>query len=1105
MSFRPFVFIGLGGSGGKTLRVIRHQLLEMLDAAGWTGPFPAGWQFLHIDVPAKADGIDSNLPYTLPDSDYFPLSNASSTYVNADGAVGRTGAGSLDHYLAWDSWRPYLPHEVKINVRNGAGQYRAVGRVMMLASLRAVSDRIAQAVAAASAPEVAGQLFAVQERLGAKNPSLTASRPEVYVISSVAGGSGSGGILDVCDILRSHGITDMTALLFTPEVFEGANGALQPGIAPNTFMALNELANSMWISSPKDAPDARDVLFRRAGVVPAVDYAGPETVFLVGRRNASITLGNTDEIYKVMGQALAEVATNEALESDLTAYMKGNARQNVAGMPDSLPLSVDGFRDLAQFRALGFARLTIGRDIFRTYATHRLERLVILRLLDRHLERRQPGDPSSDEDLLRESADEVWGTFLDASGLDEVGEDANDITSMLDAGDELRPEILAWQEELLASIRNQARRRIPVGEVCLTVAQSTRDQLAHTALRGRSADLAAQRARVWQSEIQDRLALLVRATMAEYGLPVTIVLMERLVDEVKRSIADVASEWTRRRVEAERNLATLPNPDPALPRTLREGDVDKISEIIKRARVTIRRTLIVDNFEIASRLIEDLHKNLLVPWLHELRNAESLLRDEARPKGKTSVLDIWPRDEGVPQYLRPSPVEFLLDDIEHFPQDFEDVVVRSVENAGGAHNAISRAVSEIIMGPDEVTVNAPDPVITYLSRWSPKASEARPPEQQPARAKLLIRVKMTHLHDRVRAWASDSEKYIGRYLRQSLADYLLDDTVLASVRKDRSSRLVAQFAATLRASSPLVALNPTMIQKVHGLPSPAYEFKMAPLNIPAGDNQLEQQLNGVAAQIVGPGSTIQHATEPSQHVQVMTLLDSAHHMLEIDSVMRPMVSQWGAQTQNAGFWEWRRTRPLTDWVPLGPNARRALVAGWFVGRLLGLTRVVENGGEPALQLLSDGSWGSIGAGAIRPVSSAAAVGNLLEALPVAMLDAYQNTDLAPLEPFGEVIRLGAGLDGKKNAVTRWVWEGSGFGDEDEAILTLLPSDKERLAALLEACDDLEQTFREDVLPEHLDQVREAQKNPSLELTKDILGALDGIRAAARQRQRNGVR
>ena len=65
---RPFLLIGVGGSGGKTLRVVRENLEWELRRAGWPEEegFPKAWQFLQIDVASAPDGDDPDLPPQLP-------------------------------------------------------------------------------------------------------------------------------------------------------------------------------------------------------------------------------------------------------------------------------------------------------------------------------------------------------------------------------------------------------------------------------------------------------------------------------------------------------------------------------------------------------------------------------------------------------------------------------------------------------------------------------------------------------------------------------------------------------------------------------------------------------------------------------------------------------------------------------------------------------------------------------------------------------------------------------------------------------------------------------------------------------------------------------
>ena len=53
---KPLLIIGLGGSGGKTIRAMKQSLNRTLESVRYTGGLPAAWQFLQIDT--TVDGID---------------------------------------------------------------------------------------------------------------------------------------------------------------------------------------------------------------------------------------------------------------------------------------------------------------------------------------------------------------------------------------------------------------------------------------------------------------------------------------------------------------------------------------------------------------------------------------------------------------------------------------------------------------------------------------------------------------------------------------------------------------------------------------------------------------------------------------------------------------------------------------------------------------------------------------------------------------------------------------------------------------------------------------------------------------------------------------
>ena len=77
---RKVIVVGVGGSGGKTLRVMRASLLRQLRQKGWTkNELPECWQLLWVDSVStqKADGFGA--PPLAP-LEYFGLGSPTTTY-----------------------------------------------------------------------------------------------------------------------------------------------------------------------------------------------------------------------------------------------------------------------------------------------------------------------------------------------------------------------------------------------------------------------------------------------------------------------------------------------------------------------------------------------------------------------------------------------------------------------------------------------------------------------------------------------------------------------------------------------------------------------------------------------------------------------------------------------------------------------------------------------------------------------------------------------------------------------------------------------------------------------------------------------------------------
>src|SRR5215218_8510367 len=117
---QPFLFVGVGGSGGKTLRVLREELQHQLVGARWERPFPVAWQFVQIDVPYRPDGDEADLPPQLPAECYLGLAGRNIDYQVLDRSLLQSAGNDPKLAESLVGWRPN-PEHVRVNIMKGAG------------------------------------------------------------------------------------------------------------------------------------------------------------------------------------------------------------------------------------------------------------------------------------------------------------------------------------------------------------------------------------------------------------------------------------------------------------------------------------------------------------------------------------------------------------------------------------------------------------------------------------------------------------------------------------------------------------------------------------------------------------------------------------------------------------------------------------------------------------------------------------------------------------------------------------------------------------------------------------------------------------------------
>src|SRR5580693_1971564 len=195
---RRFLVVGCGGSGGATLAYMMDQLRSELHAAG-VDRLLAGWQFVYIDVPSAAEsGPEGLANVPAQGGTYIGCGPQGSSYAVLDNAVSQRLAadGALDTIA---TWAPRQPDQVTNPISAGAGQYRAVGRMITLSKAAEIRARLQAAWDELYRVETISQMASVSvPGMGRFDPN---EPPLVLVVSSMAGGAGASMALDVCRLL----------------------------------------------------------------------------------------------------------------------------------------------------------------------------------------------------------------------------------------------------------------------------------------------------------------------------------------------------------------------------------------------------------------------------------------------------------------------------------------------------------------------------------------------------------------------------------------------------------------------------------------------------------------------------------------------------------------------------------------------------------------------------------------------------------------------------------------------------------------------------------------------------------------------------------------
>jgi hypothetical protein len=938
---RRFLIVGCGGSGGATIRFIQDQLLADLRPEGTTA-LPDGWQFVHIDVPTTPDRGPGPLGSVRDmGGRYLSVSSLGNTYDRAATQLFQATAGRLDTVAGWVP----SPAICTVPVTEGAGQFRAVGRTLTLTRLADIQSVLKQAFEDLQKPDpwngISGHRRAKVSQGGDIIP---------IVIGSMAGGSGASMFLDVARLLGSLPGIDarsMGAFLFTADVFRALDEDMRLGVEGNALGAIGDIiAAQTGVAHQADSD-----LLSALGVSDVAPFAFARVFPIgsaIGGDGAVFGDGTTEGIYRGIGRALAALMLSD-VQHRYVAHTVGN--------PTPTPTEVDTFGWGTQAEAFawgsfGYASLSLGRDRYAEYAAQRLARSAADRLIRGH----EDGGTTTSTEQLKAKADALWPQTITRLGLPQAGRDPAEWFRTV-----------AMDPEL---VRSETRRVIADTVAMINATQSAGAADWYNAVISRFPH--------FREPARDALGKAAYAWTERYGADLEQRVIAEVLDGVRRLGLPYAREVVLRlQSHLDVVINTLQGaPDPnafdplainpsvgtriqAMKRAVISAGHEIVDVIAGDLATSAGRVLQTAGARYTAALLESFKSDVLGPLEQSLSFVLKELeasRDSTEVQAglaqlRTSVYREWPDDsDHVPTRFAHAENEILLTTAAEFPQLFENHVARSAGQGLPYADALGDVVGQVIRGEWTTTGGqlGKITVADTTARWRASVltydSETGEPTPR-AMAAYRLHFGPAALLERARLYIERPGEPFAVYRSETIGEYLNDGTLPLPTLETRKDEFARKFAEALRMARPLVGVDPGMIQAVHPGKSLTYTYVISKMGLREDDAVVQRIRAGIEADptldasvlsaleaATGEGATESRIAIFGSYPKYSPVVFSSL----LDTIQKRF--QTVPDAARADLWRWKSTRPLSASLPLSPAELRALVAGWYVGRLTGLVR-----------------------------------------------------------------------------------------------------------------------------------------------------------------------
>lgn len=1079
--YRRVVFVGLGGSGGKTLRFIKRDLRHWLTEHNWpeSRDIPEGFQFLHIDSPTVQDGRSMSGAEMLPDREYLGLVGAGTNFTNVATQLNNR-IGIQEEFAGWR-----VPPPLPVPITDGCGAFRAVGRTVALAYMDQIRSGVSSLLDRVTSNKSNSELTELWRLVYNQPPTGQSADPLVIVVSSLAGGTGAGLLMDVFDVLRSlvPWGDNSFGILYTPDVFASIGGGLMNGVQPNSLAAISEVLNGHYWhgvqqgnnvqNQPTEIGLKQPKTLQVAGVDGAIGRSGPAFPFLVGTTNAGgVTLTSDKEVFETIGAALVAWCIDPVAQDQLTAFAFANwsakANENLSQSDLLINRGLPEEQGTPAFNAMGCSRVSVGTRYLERYSAQRLARDAATYIAAYHMESDEARgfisslNSNRPQEIAHAIAASKFLWFIKESGLNEHGPDANDVLN------DLRPAEYGSLVDLAVSTSSQ------IADIGKASSQAYLDAVIN-AVRNSLVTfdesirpLIERNVKTWTEKKPSQVISVVEQSVASFGFAVTVELIQMLINYLTNPTDGICTELMGENEHKAYSQYASENEWSAQAAAVLAGvkgnfnmqSNEKVGEAIVAAIHYGHNIAEAQIREHASILLAEFTKGFLVPLKRSIADSSILLDRQLQDIGG------WPNwSEGLPpKDSTPPSSEFTL--IE--PADFGTVFIDTLSKTIGGdpirkeeHRAAARlsVISGDFLREMEAEANLnrnlvrPAQAIQVSQAWNPGSAVVR--DSRSPKADLVVELKFSpsDLQQRARLWVRRSNTAFDDLLKSTLRTYTAGNTVFGanihveeSEYRARRGKFIAQLQRAIDSSAPLVELDSALHQHIH----PVRPFKVQFSSFPFNGHELESEIINKLRPLVSDDGQVVDAEIARKYlvndasiesIQLMSFLNGAHYPFLFSSLLEPIGQRWSRDNatphERGQFWTKRRARLLGEFIPAPQEHIIALIRGWFTGRLLGLIDVPRNGESRAIRIaqpfsLETGTVNFPHPLLTTPTCAGDELFAVLEALSLAYVMVGQQNNLSPLRPYIVLRDMGTMMlderilryDQPNPLILNWIKDGS---------------------------------------------------------------------------------